>query len=87
MQALVSLFESQSKAKEAISILTLIKNSFKRYVWKQLIDFPQDVCFVSERRVPVPDLYNIFPVSNANTDADNLVVWKRSDGLSDVLGS
>lgn len=56
-------------------ILTLIKNSFKRNVREELIDFPQDICFVSKRCVAIPDLYNIFPVPNANTDADDLIVW------------
>lgn len=72
---LVSISQSKSKVKE-ISILTLIKNSFKRYVREQLVDFPQDIRFAGKRCIAIPDLYNILPVSNANTDANNLVVWK-----------
>lgn len=72
---LVSISQSKSKVKEII-ILTLIKNSFKRYVREQLVDFPQDIRFAGKRCIAIPDLYNIFPVSNANTDANNLIVWK-----------
>lgn len=70
----INLFKSRKQRQETL-ILTLIKNGFKRYTWKELVDFPQDICFVSKRCVAVPDLYNILPVTNANTDANNLVVW------------
>lgn len=65
---------------EKMSILTLIKNSFKRYVREELIDFPQDICFVSKRCISIPDLYDILPISNANTDADDLILWKTDSG-------
>lgn len=58
-------------------ILTLIKNCFKRYVRQELVDFPQDIGFVSKRRVFIPDLDDVFPVSNADADAHNLVIWGK----------
>lgn len=58
-------------------ILTLIKNSFKRYVGEEFIHFAQDICFISKRRIFIPDLYNIFPISNANTDANDLVIYSK----------
>lgn len=58
-----------------MAVLTLIKDSFKRYAWEELVDFSQDICFVSKRCVSIPDLYDIFPITDANTDTDNLVIW------------
>lgn len=69
--------------KKKMGILTLIKNSFKRNVREELIDFPQDICFVSKRCISIPDLYNIFPVSNANTDTNNLIIWKIKGDKTD----
>ena len=63
-----------SALKKKIGILTLIKNSFKSYGWEELIDFPQDIWFGSKRRIFIPDLYNVFAISNANTDANDLII-------------
>lgn len=65
-----------------ITILTLIKNCFKRYVWEELVDFPQDICFVSKSCISIPDLYNIFPVTNANTDTNNLIIWEEKKTIT-----
>lgn len=76
-KASVELISIKSPPKRYIlGILTLIKNSFKRYVREELIDLSQDICFVSKRCIAIPDLYNIFPISNAYTDTNNLIIWK-----------
>lgn len=42
---------------------------------QEFIDFCQDICFGSQSCVFIPDLYDIFPIANTNTDANNLIIW------------